>query len=196
MSIAPSHVGKSCVALFVVFVLSLFAFGQAPIVITQGDGGWSYNLNLLSCIGVGMTVLAVFVLLFQRKALWQLKPVRKVVGIVGILGLVVHSAIGVSRIWADGDADETAPPNRRREASQNPGAEQMSPRPDGTYGPEQWTIGGKTYDSTGSYYLPLPKGMQYTIEYPHVSCPEDENMDDRRAMAIAFPLIELADILG
>lgn len=58
-------------------------------------------------------------------------------------------------------------------------------------GQETWTINGRPYAVAATYYLPLPEGLQYTIDYqlpPSLDVPHD----DTNALAIAFPLIAYA----
>ena len=60
-------------------------------------------------------------------------------------------------------------------------------------GPEKWTIDGRPYEISASYYLALPEGLQYTIEYP---LPDGEvlktPLTDESATLIAFPIMKHA----
>jgi hypothetical protein len=58
-------------------------------------------------------------------------------------------------------------------------------------GPETWTIGGKNHHVQATYYLALPEGLQYTIDYqlpPDIALPSQ----NEPALAIAFPLMRHA----
>lgn len=58
-------------------------------------------------------------------------------------------------------------------------------------GPEIWTVDGKPTTVAATYYLALPEGLQYTIDYQlpaAVAIPRD----DASALPIAFPLMRHA----
>jgi hypothetical protein len=58
-------------------------------------------------------------------------------------------------------------------------------------GPEVWTIDAQQYKIDATYYLTLPEGLQYTIDYElptSVKLPHEAEA----ALAIAFPLIRYA----
>jgi hypothetical protein len=58
-------------------------------------------------------------------------------------------------------------------------------------GPTIWSINGKQYHVSATYYLALPEGLQYTIDYelpPSVPLPHEREA----ALAIALPLMQYA----
>jgi hypothetical protein len=59
-------------------------------------------------------------------------------------------------------------------------------------GPENWKIGGQWYRISSSYYLRLPVGLQFTLEYPHKFDSAAAPMNDERALEIVFPLMRHA----
>jgi len=64
--------------------------------------------------------------------------------------------------------------------------------PMGIQWPETWTMDGKDYDVERSYFLPLPVGMQYTLEYAHGFDKPVEAVTEEEALEIAFPLMRYA----
>lgn len=59
-------------------------------------------------------------------------------------------------------------------------------------GPLDWTIDGKKIKIENTYYLALPKGVQYTIEYAVPPEIKLEGISDEEAFEIAFPLMAYA----
>jgi hypothetical protein len=59
-------------------------------------------------------------------------------------------------------------------------------------GPESWTVDGTEYRVTATYYLVLPDGLQYTIDYEAPPGLDLEHMDDARAFAAVAPLVQHA----
>lgn len=58
-------------------------------------------------------------------------------------------------------------------------------------GPTSWSIDGKQYQISATYYLALPEGLQYWIDYelpPSVAFPHERES----ALAIALPLMQYA----
>lgn len=55
-----------------------------------------------------------------------------------------------------------------------------------------WTIEGKETRVTNTYYLTLPEGLQYTMEYEALGEAEPTSITDQKAFEIAFPLIRYA----
>lgn len=175
---STNKVGQACIALFVVFVVALFAFGKAPLGVVAGKGGSSVNFDMLSSVGVLGGVFAVFFLPFRLPAILRLAPVKKVLGLIGGSGLIVHSVIAILMPLSYGSLHAPAgtggiPPMARS-------------------GAEQWVIDGQVYRIESTYCLRLPKGLQYTIDYPWKFDPSEGPMNDARALEIAFPLMKHA----
>jgi hypothetical protein len=59
-------------------------------------------------------------------------------------------------------------------------------------GPESWSIDGTQYAVTATYYLALPDGLQYTIDYQAPASLDLDNMTDARAFEAAGPLMRHA----
>lgn len=61
-------------------------------------------------------------------------------------------------------------------------------------GTEAWNIGGKKYKIAATYYLALPQGLQFTIEYelPGAAATTLAGISDADAYDIAFPLMRYA----
>jgi len=57
-------------------------------------------------------------------------------------------------------------------------------------------VDGKTWDIAATYYLRLPQGLQFTIEYPYRFNGAAERMNDEGALAIVFPLMKHAYTKG
>jgi len=58
-ALKAERAGQTCVTLFVVFVISLFAFGKAPLARIVGTKGARANFDLISCLGVAGGALAL-----------------------------------------------------------------------------------------------------------------------------------------
>lgn len=58
-------------------------------------------------------------------------------------------------------------------------------------GPETWMISGHPYGVQATYYLALPEGLQYTIDYLLPAGQRLPHQNDA-ALAVAFPLIRHA----
>lgn len=170
--------GYSCITLFVVFVIVLLSFGKAPLTRTAGEGGSRVNFNLISCLGIGVGVYAVFFLLLNFQTLLRLPAAKKVLGLIGTFGLIAHSLVAVLMPLSHGGGGTAV-----GTAGNAPLARE---------GPQQWRIDGQVYRVESTYYLRLPEGLQYTIEYPWQFRSADGPMDDRRALQIAFPLMKHA----
>jgi hypothetical protein len=169
--------GWSGITLFVVFVITLLSFGRAPAGQTA-RGYVGFDINIISCLGIGFGIYAVFFLLRFRTVL-KLPPVKKVLGLIGAVGLIAHSLIAVLA--------PLGPVSPQAEAV-GAGANWVMARA----GAEQWMIDGKAYLINGSYLLKLSDGVQYTIEYPCQFGPSGPPQDDANALQIAFPLMKHA----
>jgi hypothetical protein len=66
-ALKAQRAGQTCIAVFVVFLVSLLSFGKAPISRVAGTDGSRVNFNLISCLGVAMGVFAFFFLLLRLK---------------------------------------------------------------------------------------------------------------------------------
>ena len=64
--------GQACVTFFVVFLISLLAFGKAPSVWTEGSDGGRLDFNLISSLGVVVGIFAFMFLLVSLKRLLRL----------------------------------------------------------------------------------------------------------------------------
>jgi hypothetical protein len=64
--------------------------------------------------------------------------------------------------------------------------------PMATKGPEIWKIGNKTYQISYTYYIKMPKGLQYTIECPWPAGIKPDEQTQENASDLAFPLMQYA----
>ena len=71
-----------------------------------------------------------------------------------------------------------APIGCRLESSAGPGA---TATPIARSGSESWTIAGKHYSVVSTYYLALPEGFQFTIEYEALSGSDPTTLTDADA---------------
>lgn len=62
-------------------------------------------------------------------------------------------------------------------------------------GAEKWTIDGHDYKIESTYYLALPEGLQYTVNYL-CDCPELTPFNDSSALRIASPILRHAVSAG
>ena len=178
--------GQTCVTLLAVFCITLFSFGQSPLssIIRNGQGKLrNVRFNMISCLGVAMGVFALIFLLFNVRRVLRLGPTMKVIGLVGAGGLIVHAALALFLPLSFGQG--TPPPV-------GTGGNPVLARS----GPEQWVIDGETCAIAGTYYVLAGQGVQYTIEYPHRFGSSLRDMNDQRALAVAFPLMKHAYVNG
>ncbi len=169
--------GENCIVLFVVFVIVLFAFGKSPVNRITSDGGGGVNYNMISCIGIALGLYALFFIPIRLITILELTTAKKVLGLIGGIGLITHSVIAVAMPLSYGV------PQAVGTGGNQPMAQS---------GQEQWQIDGKEYHIESTYLLRLPEGLQYTIEYPwKVKVPIVE-MNDERALEIVFPLMKHA----
>ncbi len=168
--------GQTALTLFVVFVILLpLGFGRTPLSrLPAPGGGYQIDFDLFSTVGVGMGLFALVWLLARFRTILRLPAARKVLGLVGAGGLILHTVLA---LFMPLGAIMPVP----------------TPRPaPATAGPGEWEVDGTPYTVTTVYVLDLPEGLQYTIEHPHPFGPADANMDDARALEIAFPLMRHA----
>ena len=59
-------------------------------------------------------------------------------------------------------------------------------------GPEVWRVDASEYRVAATYYLALPKGLQYTIDYRVPDEVKVEGMTEAAAYDLAFPLMRYA----
>jgi hypothetical protein len=173
--------GQTCITFFVVFVISLLSFGKRPIETVSGTSGSGGNLNLISTLGIVMGVFALIFLLAGFKRILRLATTKKVLGLIGCFGLIVHTLLALVSPLSYG---AVAPVGT---AGFHPIAQS---------GSEEWVEDGKTYKIASTYFLQLPQGFQFTINYPYPFTQADANMDDNRALAIVFPIIKHAYTSG
>jgi len=174
-----ARVGQTCITLFVMFVISLLAFGKAPLARIVGTKGSRLNFDLISCLGVAGGALALIFLLTGFKKVLRLPTAKKVLGLIGAVGLIAHAALALFSPLSYG----AGTPQAVGTAGHQPLAQ---------HGPEQWIIDGKTCKIASTYYLRLPAGLQYTIQYAHRFTPAETKMNDARALETAWPLIKHA----
>jgi hypothetical protein len=173
------RVGQTCVSMFVVFVISLLSFGKAPFAKVTGTDGSRVNFNLISCLGVAMGVFAFIFVLTNFKRILRLMTMKKVLGLIGWFGLIVHAILALLLPLSYGAGTPAAVGTAGNQLLAQSG-------------PEEWIVDGKAYKIASTYYLRLPEGFQYTIEYPYRFSQTDRNMDDDRALAAVFPLMKHA----
>jgi hypothetical protein len=177
--------GQSCITLFVVavIVVAMMSFGKVPFVMSGGSDGSRLDFDLASCLGILMGFYAMLFMLTNIRRILSLPTARKVLGLIGGLGLIAHTVIALA-------------------APLSYGVGTAGPVGSGGYmsigrsGAEQWVVDGNTYAIASTYYLHLPQGLQYTIEYPVKLGASLESMNDKRALGIAFPLIKHAYVNG
>ena len=59
-------------------------------------------------------------------------------------------------------------------------------------GPELWQIDDRKYQIRSTYYLALPEGLQFTIEYPYAFSSPLSEVTREQALQVAMPLIRHA----
>ena len=176
-AVRAKRAGGSCITLFVVFLISLLSFGHAPWnTVAEGQGG-RLNFNLISCLGVVIAIYGVIFLATGLKRVLRLTTAKKVMGLVGGAGLAVHLVLALF-----------LPLNSAPTGPAGTGGNTVL----GQSGPEQWTVDGKTYEIASTYYLALPDGLQYTIEFPYQFTQADGQMNDQQAIGIVYPLMKHA----
>ena len=169
--------GQTCITLAVVFAISLASFGKPPLVRTGDAMNSRVDFNLISCIGVAMAVFGVLFVLTHVRRILRLSTVKRVLGLIGCLGLTVHA---VFALFMPLTYEPDVPPAVGTGGNQ----------PFARCGPEQWVIEGKTWHIASTYLLQLREGLQFTIEYPYRFTDAPGTMDDERALAIVFPLMK------
>jgi len=55
-----------------------------------------------------------------------------------------------------------------------------------------WNIGGKDTQVANTYFLTLPEGLQYTVEYEVPNEVDLTSITDQQAYDLAFPLMQYA----
>lgn len=176
---AVRRAGIDSIALFVILLITLLSFGASPMVWAGDDTGGRASLNVLSCLGVVGGVYAIFFLLLRFRGILKLSAAKKTLGLIGAIGLILHAVIALAFPIQSGGGG--APPI---------GAAGLSGM--GRTGSYEWQIDGRTYHVNSTYYLLLPEGVQYTIEYPYSFDYANRQMTDEQALVIAFPLMKYA----
>ena len=171
--------GRSCITLFVVFLICLFSFGKSPTSKVSGMGGSRFNLDPISCLGICVGVYAFFFMIVNLRRVLRLPMVRKVLGLIGGIGLIAHVVLAffAPLEYGSGSVAQVA-------AIGSPPLAMM--------GAEQWVVDGKTYSIACSYCHLVPEGLQYTIEYPYQFNEPLEQMNKQKALAAVFPLMKYA----
>ncbi|MDY6913749.1 MAG: hypothetical protein SVT52_04750 [Planctomycetota bacterium] len=170
------NAGQNCIVMFVLFVVSLLSFGRCPAIWTKGDGGSSFNLNILSTIGVAGGLYALIFIPLRLRTILKLPTAKKVLGLTGGIGLIAHSVIAILIPLSSGSGAVGTAGNVPLARS----------------GVEQWQIDGQVYNVETTYYLRLPEGLQYTVQYPWRFQDSQGPMNDERALKVAFPLMKYA----
>lgn len=170
---ALRRVGQSCITVFVVFLLTLFAFGAAPVTRSSSESGWGMNADGLSCLGILMGAYSLLFLLPRIRLVLKTPATTRAMGLGGALGLIAHSVIALAALFPTGAN------------SSPPVATDLS-------GPEQWSVDGKQYQINRTYLLPVDGTLQYTIEHPRAFGVLESNMTRTRVLDIVFPLVEHA----
>jgi hypothetical protein len=173
------RIGQTAIALFVLFVISLLSFGKAPFDKVTDVEGYRVNFNLISGLGVLWGVVAFVFLLVRFKRVLRLPTPKKALGLIGGFGLIAHTifALFLPLSYSFGPAQGI------RTGGRQPLAQS---------GSEEWVIDGRTYNIASTYYLRLPEGFQFTIEYSHRFSQAVEHMNDERALKIVLPLMKHA----
>lgn len=178
-ALKTKRAGQTCITLFVVFVISLLSFGKAPLARVASSDGSRVNFNLISCLGIAMGVFAFVFLLAGFRRVLRLATAKKVLGLIGCFGLILHTILALFLPLSYGAGTPAAVGT----AGNQPLAQS---------GPEEWIVEGKACRIASTYYLRLPEGFQYTIEYSYRFSQDDGSMDDDRALALVFPLMKHA----
>ncbi len=179
----PAKGGGLGVTVFVLFAMSLLAFGRAPLAGYAGSDGSQVNFDLFSLAGiVGALLGLVFLLglLVRGVRPWS---VARTLGVIGALGLLAHAAFALASPLSQAGGGRPPPGSAGHQVFDRTGT-------------ETWQIDGRPYRVQSTYYLRLPKGLQFTIEYPHDFGDGPLRMDDESALAVAFPLMEHAYVQG
>ena len=161
------------------FVISILAFGKAPIAWVSGTNGARVNFNLISCLGVGVGIFAAVFLLTNFRRVLQLSATKKAIGLIGAVGLIAHAVLALFLPLSYGGSGAVPVGTAGNQAMARSG-------------PEQWIVDGESCKIASTYYLRLPEGLQYTIEYPYSFRNSDTDMNDDRALAVVFPIIKHA----
>ena len=78
----------------------------------------------------------------------------------------------------------------------NPGTASTAPtaghNPMAQSGPEVWQIGERKYEISSTYYLALPEGLQFTIDYPYTFSTSPSELTEEQALQAAMPLMRYA----
>ena len=170
--------GGSCITLFVVFVIVLFAFGKSPVNRITGDGDSRINFNMISCLGIALGFYALFFIPIRLRTILKLTTAKKVLGLIGGIGLIIHSVIAIAMPLSYGTAPQPVGTSGNQPMARS--------------GPERWQIDGNRYRIESTYHLNVSGGLQYTIEYPWKFKIPIAEMNDARALEIVFPLMKHA----
>jgi hypothetical protein len=119
----------------------------------------------------------IFLLTGFRKIL-RVGGAKKVLGLIGCSGLVVHAILALFMPLSWGTPAASVGTGGNLPIAQS--------------GPENWTVNGRTYNISSTYFLNVREGFQYTVEYPYHFGDTDRNMNDEHALAIVFPLMKHA----
>ncbi len=173
------RMGQTCTTFFVVFLISLLSFGKAPFAKIGSTEVSRVHFNIISCFGVAIGFFAFIFLLTSFRRVLRLATTKKVFGIIGCSGLILHTilALFLPLSYAVGTTQTVGTAGNQALAQG---------------GAEEWVVDSRSYKIASTYYLRLPEGLQYTIEYPYQFSQSDGSMDDERALEIVFPLIKHA----
>ncbi|MDY7011058.1 MAG: hypothetical protein SVV80_09955 [Planctomycetota bacterium] len=93
---AIKRAGENCIVLFVIFVIAMFAFGKSPVNRITSDGGSRVSYNIISCIGIVGALYALFFIPLRLRTILKLTTAKKVLGLIGGIGLILHSVIAIA----------------------------------------------------------------------------------------------------
>ena len=169
----------NCIAMFIVFMISLFAFGKAPYQKIPTSDGYHFNFDPISCIAIAVGVFGLIVVLVGFRRILRRRSPMNVLGLLGCAGLTVHTILALFAPLSYG-----ASPSPAVDAGGNPLFDRR--------GSERWGVNGTIYNVASTYYVRVDKEFQFTIEYPHKFGDSLKDKNTERALKIAFPLIEHA----
>jgi len=167
---------RNCVVMLVLCGLVAFSFGAAPVT-TWDDGGSSgVNFNLVSLLGLAGGVFAAVYLALRMRFVLRLSIPFTAVGLLAGAFLIVHSVVAISAPRSVGTGGPGVGGDVAIDSS----------------GPHRWQVDGRARKIEVTYYLQMPKGLQYTIVYLLTGDRGLAWMHPDRALATAWPLIKHA----
>ena len=167
----------TCLILFLLSLVGLTCFGQAPLSFHYGDAGLSFDFSLLPIVSWLGAIYAVVFFIKRRKVITLIPQIVRVLGYLGsliLVGSVLWSTLGLTlMLLGFAQSQGTATTGGRLALGQS--------------GPETWLIDGIEYNINSTYYLNFPDGFQYTIEYEHSRATTIHDKDE--ALKVVFPIM-------